>query len=44
LAERKLIMLHRASEINDLRVPMGISQYRIAKDIGVPAMRIIKIV
>jgi addiction module HigA family antidote len=24
--------------------PMGISQYRIAKDIGVPAMRINKIV
>jgi addiction module HigA family antidote len=25
-------------------IPMGISQYRLAKDIGVPAMRISKIV
>jgi addiction module HigA family antidote len=30
--------------IEEFLKPMGISQYRIAKDIGVPAMRISKIV
>ena len=30
--------------LEEFLVPMGISQYRLAKDIGVPAMRISKIV
>ena len=30
--------------LEEFLIPMGISQYRIAKDLGVPAMRINKIV
>jgi len=30
--------------LQEFMIPMGISQYRLAKDIGVPAMRINKIV
>lgn len=30
--------------LEEFLMPMGISQYRLAKDIGVPAMRISKIV
>ena len=45
MSERKFAPVHPGEVLlEEFLKPMGISQYRIAKDIGVPAMRINKIV
>jgi addiction module HigA family antidote len=45
MAQRKLLPIHPGEILlEEFLAPMGITQYRLAKDIGVPARRINEIV